>query len=538
MGCMLPYNFYNTLLLYTIAPLVTSMLLICYYLVLSRRRDAGSISKANKIVSFFLTQSFIIFPSVSIKVFSTFACRDFDNGWSVIKVDHNLDCNADEHTFYALYATAMTLVYPIGIPFMYWVLLFRSRKLLNGGQKEKEKIMSKEQALREALEERVKNEEKDPTLKALSFLYGNYEPKYWWFEVFESLRKLSLTGFLVFVAPGSAAQVLFSLIICFVALLVYRDCKPFTSESTDGLNSATQLQLYFTLLGALAIKVNLDGEKLQDKGYFDVILTGVQFMPALISFLMSFWKAKKSKNSKKMMKAFIVPVIGEYGEDAMEEVKGALGDAFEGATEDLEGLIPEGIEMDRFVGAMMKAKEVVMNITENIDVSPIITKVKDKVKGAGRAFGETMKKSLEANSKDPQAAYSAAIKAATEALGDLPTSSISSVMEREKKDVKEMAKETVVEKLEGLKMNVKGQVRNLVHGWVEDNVKPKLKEGIERAMPEVRWLPMEKLEAMLIEKTVQKVTSVTDVVVEMMFEKIEDGVERGVEEVREAAGVY
>jgi hypothetical protein len=111
-------------------------------------------------------------------------------------------------------------------------------------------------------------------------------------------------------------------------------------------------------------------------------------------------------------------------------------------------------------------------------------------------------------------------------------------MEREKKDVKEIAKETVVKNLEGLKMNVKGQVRNLVHGWVEDNVKPKLKEGIERAMPEVRWLPMEKLEAMLIEKTVQKVTSVTDVVVEMMFEKIEEGVERGVEEVREAAGVY
>eukprot|EP00519_Triparma_laevis_P001961 CAMPEP_0182516702 /NCGR_PEP_ID=MMETSP1321-20130603/40862_1 /TAXON_ID=91990 /ORGANISM="Bolidomonas sp., Strain RCC1657" /LENGTH=595 /DNA_ID=CAMNT_0024724333 /DNA_START=1 /DNA_END=1786 /DNA_ORIENTATION=+ len=526
MGCLLPYNFYNTLLLYTILPLATSIILISYYLILSRRRDAGSISEANKIIGFFLTQSFIIFPSVSIKVFSTFACRQFDNGWSVIKVDHNLDCNADEHAFYTFYATAMTLVYPIGIPLMYWILLFRKRKLLNGGQKEKEKRMSTEQALREALEEREKNEEKEPTLKSLSFLYGNYEPKYWWFEVFESIRKLALTGFLVFVAPGSAAQVLFSLIICFVALLVYRDCKPFTSESTDGLNSATQLQLYFTLLGALAIKVNLDGEKLQDKGYFDVILTGVQFVPALISFLMSMWKAKQSKDSKTMMKALIVPVIGEYAKDAMEEVKDELA-------EDLEGLVPEGIELDKFMEAMMKAKGVVTNIAGNIDVSPIVTRVKDKVKGAGRAFGETMKKSLEANAKDPQAAYSAAIKAATEALGDLPTSS--SVMERAKKDVKEMgSKETVVKKLEGLKIDVKGQVRNLVHRWVEDNVKPMLKEGIEGAMPEVNWLPMDKLEAMLVEKTVQKITMVTDVVVEMAFEKIEEDLKRGAEEVREA----
>ena len=49
--------------------------------------------------------------------------------------------------------------------------------------------MSEERVLKQALEERGMNEIEDPILKALSFLYDSYELKFWWFEVFETLRK-------------------------------------------------------------------------------------------------------------------------------------------------------------------------------------------------------------------------------------------------------------------------------------------------------------------------------------------------------------
>jgi len=65
----------------------------------------------------------------------------------------------------------------------------------------KENQMSEEKASKGALEVREMNEEKQKNLEALSFLYSSYEPKYWWFEVFETLRMLALTGFLVFLAP-------------------------------------------------------------------------------------------------------------------------------------------------------------------------------------------------------------------------------------------------------------------------------------------------------------------------------------------------
>merc|ERR1711871_1711981 len=105
------------------------------------------------------------------------------------------------------------------------------------------------------------------------------------------MGKLALTGFLVFLAPGTAAQVLFSLIMCFFAMRVYSDTRPFTSPMMDKFNNAAQMQLFFTLLGALSIKVNLDNENLQNKGYFDLVLTCVQFVPTLISLLTNVTKS-------------------------------------------------------------------------------------------------------------------------------------------------------------------------------------------------------------------------------------------------------
>ena len=224
-GCMAPTDFYNSLLAYTLLPLLVSAILIGYYIALSKRSDASSSQLRNKIFELFLTLTFILLPSVSVKIFSTFACHDFDTGASFLKVDYSIDCNTGTHTAVMLFAGVMIIIYPVGVPVMYFFLLWRKRHLLDPGQRSKEGKMSEEEALNEALAEREEHETRDVTLKALSFLYGSYEPKYWWFEVFETLRKLALTGFLVFLAPGTAAQVSFSMIMCIGAMRVYAGCK-------------------------------------------------------------------------------------------------------------------------------------------------------------------------------------------------------------------------------------------------------------------------------------------------------------------------
>jgi hypothetical protein len=168
-GCLTSASFYNSLLVYTGLPIIIALFLGVWWLLVSRQK------LKNAIFETFLAMTFLILPSVSIKIFSTFSCHLFDDGSSNLKVDYNIDCNEKGHRLYELYALFMIFVYPIGIPFMYWFLLYRRRHDLDGGQTEKEKSMSNERALKMALEERRNKEEDDPTLKALSFLYSSYE---------------------------------------------------------------------------------------------------------------------------------------------------------------------------------------------------------------------------------------------------------------------------------------------------------------------------------------------------------------------------
>ena len=47
---------------------------------------------------------FLIFPSVSIKIFSAFASRTFDGDYGrYLKVDYCVDCDSDEHALYEMY---------------------------------------------------------------------------------------------------------------------------------------------------------------------------------------------------------------------------------------------------------------------------------------------------------------------------------------------------------------------------------------------------------------------------------------------------
>ena len=185
-------------------------------------------------------------------------------------------------------------VYPIGVPLLYFCLLWSKRDKLDPGQKIYEKTMSEEEALKKALIDRARNEAEDPTLKSLAFLYASYEPKRFYFEVFETLRKLALTGFLVFLVPGTCGQIVISMLMCLVSMRVYSGCKPFIDVSHDRLSETTQWQLFLTQLGALAMKANLDGENLTSKMFFDLTLSLLQVVPAAIMLLFNVYETNQT----------------------------------------------------------------------------------------------------------------------------------------------------------------------------------------------------------------------------------------------------
>ena len=65
--------------------------------------------------------------SVSTTIFRTFSCdSDFDDGKSYLKADYSVSCHSEEYKVYVAYATFMIFVYPVGIPVLYFILLWRN----------------------------------------------------------------------------------------------------------------------------------------------------------------------------------------------------------------------------------------------------------------------------------------------------------------------------------------------------------------------------------------------------------------------------
>jgi hypothetical protein len=115
--------------------------------------------------------------------------------------------------------------------------------------------------------------------------YATYEPRVWWFEVFETMRRLTLTGGQVFLAPGTEAQIILNIIICIGSMRVYAEYTPFKSSANNSLAETAQWQLFATMLAALMIRVDAVGEDGYSKAAFDFFLAFFQFLaPALLIF--------------------------------------------------------------------------------------------------------------------------------------------------------------------------------------------------------------------------------------------------------------
>ena len=86
-------------------------------------------------------------------------------------------------------------------------------------------------------------------------LTGDYERRVYWFELFETLRKVLLVGIpSTFPERGGTAQLFWGLMVCFVTFGAYMMYAPFVEDSDDLLSQLAQLQVFLTLLSSLALR--------------------------------------------------------------------------------------------------------------------------------------------------------------------------------------------------------------------------------------------------------------------------------------------
>jgi len=154
----------------------------------------------------------------------------------------------------------MIFVYPLGIPAYYFFELFKNKSRITAIDRDF-----------------------DPDVARIAFLWENYEQKMWWWEVFECGRRLSLSGMLVFVAQGTASQIVFALVVSVFTAGLYIHWRPFERESDDDLAITTQASLFFTLLAALLKKLKVDQMDGYNQTVFGLLLVGVNCLGLVIA---------------------------------------------------------------------------------------------------------------------------------------------------------------------------------------------------------------------------------------------------------------
>jgi hypothetical protein len=218
------FNLNYSLLCTTLFPLA-----VCAAFIATKRRGAA------------IAVTFLVLPTVTTQLFKIFPCDvltegdDSEDAQVYLHADYSLSCDTASHDGFVAYGVIMIFVWPIGVLAMYSCLLFKNRAKIN-----------------QPIEDR-KNDEK---VMNLAFLFDPYKPEYWWFEVFETTRRLAMTGVLGAISPGSDLQLGAGILMEVFATMVYCWCRPFVEFKDNVLGVLTNFMVLLVMLTALLLKRN------------------------------------------------------------------------------------------------------------------------------------------------------------------------------------------------------------------------------------------------------------------------------------------
>jgi hypothetical protein len=124
---------------------------------------------------------YICLPGASASVFAVFPCDSLDDGTTWLKSDYAVSCSNKTHDQYLVFAGVMVLIYPIGIPLSYALLLYRRSHKLNPKEDRSQAAKIKQgRAGRTFEESTLLGREMDQDLQSTVFLWGSYRPVAWW----------------------------------------------------------------------------------------------------------------------------------------------------------------------------------------------------------------------------------------------------------------------------------------------------------------------------------------------------------------------
>lgn len=166
------------------------------------------------------------------KTFTLFKCKKIQGIQEALLVmDYGQTCHTGEHATFMILGFICLFLYVLGIPFLIFLLLWWNKEALHDTSKPRHQLIK----------------------SALGGLYTQYEPSYWWFEIFLLFNKTMMCGGLVMAAPGTPLQVLIAILIMQCHLLVTLKMAPYVSDGEDMSAFLSSLTLTLTTVVGLVL---------------------------------------------------------------------------------------------------------------------------------------------------------------------------------------------------------------------------------------------------------------------------------------------
>ena len=126
-----------------------------------------------QLVSFLLLLTYLVYPFACKQLFSIFNCREIDE-IEFLRADLSVKCASSEHRTAEAFAIFMIIVFPVGLPMLYFGMLSLNHQHLYTGEETKDEGQSHQLRLEEF------HRTPSPEMDFLHFFYREYKGKYFY----------------------------------------------------------------------------------------------------------------------------------------------------------------------------------------------------------------------------------------------------------------------------------------------------------------------------------------------------------------------
>ena len=316
--CLWDYDFVDVLISMTTCPIIIcGIILGCYHYYVDLSAAPLNIRKTgeNRCLVAFFVWTFLTLPAATNAIFQMLVpCTNIPSPYSYneyrkryrmtmpsyLPADGSISCSSERYKFGVKWASVMVVVYCVILPGIYIYLLVQKGHMMKTRNNtiyalDETKTNIKTNANGEQVVNYHATRRRQVTLQPLKFLYAAYHPQYYYWEVFETIRRILLCGVIVVCQHGKTLQIVAACMICVACIILHEACDPYLSPTLSLSNKITQWQLF----GLFFVMLLANDEEFSDTRDFGLdlvmilILVGGFIVELLVLFMPSRWYSSK-----------------------------------------------------------------------------------------------------------------------------------------------------------------------------------------------------------------------------------------------------